>query len=409
MQQTIFNHTTLSEVYGHTKWEEEVNTLNTQHHAHTNDMDPPLLWIIKVDPNLDKTILNELKAVLEPVKQFTLVVGSNTNYGIGIKPGGWRDGQAGQNILDAYDNGQVYFPGGDGAYQMLRRAHEARSDRVVIETRLDADDAVNKKYVAALQSTALRTLVDPKISGYDGRDGDDDDDDDGEQSSKEEKKEIQTARWLYWCPQTHVQWNPSSSADSPSGGPGFLQVFQMPNICVTSGLSLGFAVGTEEENVPRYEHSKVYMMIAVIHNNKGKKNITQGIEGTDKHDCGLYPSSKCAVFVSDPMVSAFRSRAMTSAGMHNIDALGVPSIATPEKFKEMAAKLWKETIERQFGIRTERAKEAADFMMVNYLGTVRDNLRGQCTHGHSCKLSSLEKLQMTIDILEEETGGVQLE
>jgi len=168
MQQTIFDHATQSEVYQHTKWEEEVNHLNEHHHSPKRVMDPLFLWIIKVDPNMDQTILDELNAVLEPAKQFTLVVGSNTNYGIGIKPGGWRDGQAGQNILDAYDNGQVFFPGGDDAntHQMLRGAHDAREDRVVIETRLDADDAVNVDYIAALQMSALRTLVEPTVSRY---------------------------------------------------------------------------------------------------------------------------------------------------------------------------------------------------------------------------------------------------
>ena len=185
-----------------------------------------------------------------------------------------------------------------------------------------------------------------------------------------------------------------------------LQVFQMPQACVTAGLTLGFAVGTEDAHVPRYEHSKVYWEISVHHNNKGK-NTTH--DASDVHDCGLYPSSRCAVFVEDPRVSAFRSRAMTSAGMHNIEAGGEPSVKTPEKYKEMARKLWKETIRINFGIQTEKAKEAADFMIVNHLGTVKDNLRGQCTHGHSCKLSSVEKLQRTIDILEEEFGGVELD
>ena len=56
-----------------------------------------------------------------------------------------------------------------------------------------------------------------------------------------------TARWLYWCPRTHLQWNPSVGSDgggmSTSGGnPGTLQVLQMPNHCITPGPTLGFAV-----------------------------------------------------------------------------------------------------------------------------------------------------------------------
>ena len=144
------------------------------------------------------------------------------------------------------------------------------------------------------------------------------------------------------------------------------------------------------------------------HNSKGKKDLAHPSNKTDIHDCGLYPSSQCAIFVQYPRVSAFRSRAMTSAGMHNIEAEGGTSVKTPQKYIDYAAKLWDGTIESQFGINTSQAKEAADFMSTNYLGTVRDNLKGQCTHGHSCKISSMEKLQSTIDILEEEVGGMEI-
>jgi len=409
MGQTIFDHSTLSEVYAWTKWESEVDDL---HRTNETVMDPQLLWIIKVDPNIDKTVLKELNAVLEPVRNFTLVVGSNANFGIGKKSGGWRDGQAGQDILDAHREGHLYFPRDDGgALNMLQRAHDAREDRLVMETRLDADDAINLDYIAALQQTAVRKLIDPNVSKFDASQADDDGEDEIEDESEDEQ--TQTARWLYWCPQIHAQWNPSYSSEGSSNYPGMLQVFTMPNTCVTAGLTLGFAIGTKEENVPRYEHAKVMWEIAINHNNKGKKNITRGnnaeSETVNKHDCGLYPSSKCAVFVENPKVSAFRTRAMTSAGMHNIEAQGETSTKTPAKYKKMAEQLWHGQIEQQFGIQTVRAQEAADFMHTIYVDTVRDNLRGQCTSGHSCKLSSLEKLQRTIDILEEETGGVEMD
>lgn len=384
MKQSILNDTTFSEVYEGSKWEEEMTTMmNTQNDTHKVVTDPRFLWVIKIDPNLDKTVLKELKAVLEPVKQFTLVVGSNINYGIGIKPGGWRDGQAGQDILDAYEKGQGYFPEEDdkhGALQMLRRAHEAREDRVVLETRLDADDAINVEYIAALQTTALRKLVDREVSEID----------DDDLSEEDGNEQIKTARWLYWCPHTHVQWNPSSSVDSPDHNPGTLQVFQMPFTCVTPGLTLGFAVGTKEDHVPRYEHSKVYWEIAVNHKIEGESESIQDGDKPDKHHCGLYPSSNCAILVDNPAVSAFRSRAMTSAGMNNIEARGEPTVVTPMKYREKSAQLWDNIIQEKFGIETTKAKEAANFMLTNYLGTVRDNLRGQCTKNHSCKESSLE-------------------
>ncbi|KAL9188460.1 hypothetical protein ACHAXT_006838 [Thalassiosira profunda] len=399
MDQTLFDGgETLSMVYSHTKWEKEFDELQRRRQRAT---DPAFLWVVKVDPNLDKTILKELLEVLEPVKGFAVVVGSNRNFGIGIKPGGWRDGQAGQDILDAYDNGHVHFPGGEDAIHTIRRAHEAREDRVVIETRLDADDAVHVDYLATLQLGAVRTLVDPQFSEYDGYV--EPDSEDNQPSPEEVKEQMQTARWLYWCPQSHVQWNPSTSDKDP----GYLQVFRMPGTCVTAGLSLGFAVGATEDNVPRYQHTKIYWKITVKYNNEGKRPAADA--PIDKNDCGLYPSSKCAVFVEEPRVAAFRSRALTSAGMHNIEAQGGQTVKTNRKYREYAAQMWqKGTIERQFGIKTEKAKEAADFMQANYLETVKDNLRGQCTSGHSCKISTTEKLRSTIDLLEEEPGGLEV-
>ena len=402
----MFDPAEQSELYQDTKWEKEIDNMLNKHKHHKKVIDPIFLWIIKIDPNLDKSVLHELQQVLEPVKHFTIVVGSNTNFGIGVKAGGWRGGEAGQDILDAFDNGYNYFPANEDAYQIIRRAHEARNHRVVLETRIDADDGVNVEYFATLHDVAIRHLVDPAISEYVENPKEEDDD----ESSEDEQPppNLGTAKWLYWCPNTHVQWNPSSSSTSDT--PGLLQVFQMPMTCVTAGLTLGFAIGSKEEDVPRYPHTKIYWEIVVNHNNKDKKNMTlaETNETSDIHDCGLYPSSNCAVFVQEPRVSAFRTRAMTSAGMHNIEAQGQPSIDTPQQYKDYAEGLWKGTIHKQFGIETSACREAAAYMVDNYLGTVQDNLKGQCTHGHSCKESSLEKLQRTIDIYQEELGGISV-
>ena len=91
-----------------------------------------------------------------------------------------------------------------------------------------------------------------------------------------------------------------------------------------------------------------------------------------------------------------------------MEALGRPSIDTPDYYTQVSNKLWKSHIEDYFGIIPQQAKEAADYLMNIYVDTVRDNLKGQCTKGHSCKSSSLEKLQQTIDILEEQIGGVDV-
>ncbi len=402
--QSIFHQNKLVELYENTKWKDEVTSMI--HHRASNSssvvVDPLFLWIIKVDPDIDKQILKELNDILEPVRHFTLVVGSNNNFGVGIKNGGWRDGQAGQDLLDAFQQERVFFPElsaghddenlGSNMHQVIRRAYEARDDRVVLETRLDADDAINVEYIAQLQRMALKNLIDTNDSKFIRRSNDDDDDSTAEQA-------IQKARWIYWCAEKHFEWNPSSPFYNPNNDAGLITLFGQFNYCITPGLTIGYAVGTEEKDVPHYEHTDIYPQIALKSDRQRKKDGDIG--------CGFTPASDCLWIVDNPKISAFRSRSMTSAGMFNIEAAGVPSFGDKRNLA-YSKKVWQGPIEEWFGISSAKAKEAADFMGDNYINTVRDNIRGQCTHGHSCKISSVEKLQRTIDLSEEGAGGIEI-
>jgi hypothetical protein len=401
--QSIFYQNKLLELYENTKWKDEVSSMIQRTTSNTSSVvvDPLFLWIIKVDPDIDRQILKELNGILEPVKHFTLVVGSNNNFGVGIKNGGWRDGQAGEDLLDAFQDNRVFFPElaghdeslGSNMHQIIRRAYEARDDRVVLETRLDADDAINVEYITQLQRVALKNLIDTKDSKFVRKPNDDDDD-----STPEEA--IQKAKWMYWCAEKHLEWNPSSPFYNPNNDAGLITRFGQFNYCITPGLTVGYAVGTEEKGVPHYEHTKIYPEIALKSDHQRKKDGDVG--------CGFTPASECLWIVNNPAISAFRSRSMTSAGMFNIEAAGVPS-REDKRNLEYSMKLWQEGyIQKWFGISSAKAKEAADFMGGNYINTVRDNIRGQCTHGHSCKISSVEKLQRTIDLSEEGAGGIDI-
>ena len=400
--QSIFYQNKLLELYENTKWKDEVSSM-IQRASNTSSVvvDPLFLWVIKVDPDIDKQILKELNEILEPVKHFTLVVGSNKNFGVGVKNGGWRDGQAGQDLLDAFQDNRVFFPElaghdenlGSNMHQIIRRAYEARDDRVVLETRLDADDAINVEYITQLQRMALKNLIDTKDSKFVRKPHDDDDDSTPDTA-------IQKAKWIYWCAEKHLEWNPSSPFYNPNNDAGVITRFGSFNYCITPGLTIGYAVGTEEKDVPHYEHTKIYPEIALKSDQQRKKDGDVG--------CGFTPVSECLWIVDNPAISAFRSRSMTSAGMFNIEAGGVPS-REDKRNLDYSMKLWQEGyIQKWFGISSAKAKEAADFMGNNYINTVRDNIRGQCTHGHSCKISSVEKLQRTIDLSEEGAGGIDI-
>lgn len=110
----------------------------------------PYLWIIKVDPELDNDILQNLLLLVKSYP-FVYVVASNINFGIGVHRGGWRGGEAGKDVLGS----KIYT----GNLNWLKIAHNSRKDRVVLETRLDADDGLHATYLEVIQTEATKRLL----------------------------------------------------------------------------------------------------------------------------------------------------------------------------------------------------------------------------------------------------------
>jgi hypothetical protein len=84
--------------------------------------------------------------------------------------------------------------------------------------------------------------------------------------------------------------------------------------------------------------------------------------------------------------AALRSRTITSAGMSRVDA-------TPEgmRYENQTDRFWK-IVERDFGISRQAAETTSQYLKENLSPIILDNLKGQCTFGHSCKESSRDKL-----------------
>eukprot|EP00546_Thalassionema_frauenfeldii_P010588 CAMPEP_0178918188 /NCGR_PEP_ID=MMETSP0786-20121207/13686_1 /TAXON_ID=186022 /ORGANISM="Thalassionema frauenfeldii, Strain CCMP 1798" /LENGTH=309 /DNA_ID=CAMNT_0020591867 /DNA_START=343 /DNA_END=1272 /DNA_ORIENTATION=- len=237
---------------------------------------PPFLWIIKVDPNLVPDLLKELISIVQPYN-FIYVVASNNNYGIGQKIGGWRGGEAGIDIL----NSKVYT----GNLTWLKVAHESRKARGVLETRLDADDGLNVKYLDAIEKEASQKLL---------------------WSFNQTK--LNKRRWMYWCSLHSVEWNPTPILQlEPSGDAlrGVFSVKKTAHHCITAGMTIGLSLGMKENQVPRYQHDK---LVEQLKYSKHKPN------------CGDSETNitKCLKFISDPLLGCVRSRTLTSAGMRGV-------------------------------------------------------------------------------------------
>mmetsp|Transcript_157 Transcript_157/g.199 ORF Transcript_157/g.199 Transcript_157/m.199 type:complete len:140 (+) Transcript_157:74-493(+) len=65
-------------------------------------------------------------------------------------------------------------------------------------------------------------------------------------------------------------------------------------------------------------------------------------------------------------------------------------------------------ITKYFSIRKSSFQEANDFMSQHVVQIAQDNMKGQCTIGHSCKVSSKEKLQRFVDVELEQSQLVNI-
>jgi hypothetical protein len=184
-----------------------------------HDDTPPFLWIIKIDPNLDAFIRDELVNLVKSYP-FIILVGSNLNYGVGIRVGGWRGGEAASDVFAS----DIY----SGSADLFRRAYNAREHRAVLVTRLDADDGLHVEYLASIQEQAIS-----KLSWEFYR-----------QRSRHRKR---ANKWIYWCPQVQVEWHSMPGNATPYG---LFFGQQLERSCGTAGLAVGVSIGVNESSIP---------------------------------------------------------------------------------------------------------------------------------------------------------------
>jgi len=362
------------------------------------------LWIIKTDPQLDPTLLRELIATVEPYPNIYLVA-SNKNFMIRdthAPPGtghSWRDGAEIRDLL-LPTTARIYT----GNRTQLYAAMVQKDQQIVLETRLDADDGLHKFYLKQIQEKALEQFL--------PLEEDDDDEGNGEEGQGVNKniEHFTPPKWLYWCTRRHVEWhggvqereaapllttsNTGTTEDytvAPTKAKsvdyyGSLLAVEHSNLCITPGITVGFGIGTSSDQVPIHAHDKLFK---AIHDLK------------PENSCGYEKASDCLELVEDFLLVAVRARTPTSAGMQRVGAEvdddgGKSSKTSTEYHKKHHKKkpqvsylrtyLFWDMLHDDFSILREQIRHTNQFILNHLVPIAKDNLEGQCTSDHSCKV-----------------------
>lgn len=287
------------------------------------------LWIIRTDPDLEASIRNDLIYSLQSMPNVVLVA-SNKN------PEGFRGA-----ISDITPDSVLV-----GSIDLVRSYHEAAETNRLLETRLDADDALASDYCETVQEQASQYL-----------------DDDS---------------WTVWCADVHVEWQYYSPWNA-SDRHGALLGIKTPQ-CITAGLTWGLGTQMRRSSIgiPN-NHAKLHTLVPPCNNTDNRRGCLARV-----HSKSSAPEL--------PM--AMRGRTPTSAGMERILEPASPMVKAFSKshWRDSQPELWR-ALPRRFGIVANDLWKVRNNISNNLYNIAKDGLQGQCTKGHSCKEHSKEILK----------------
>lgn len=335
------------------------------------------LWLLRIDPDLDDSILQELTELTLTVENL-IVLASNDN-------------PRAQFRQIAPDERLVV----SGSFALWQAYHKAAQKHVVLETRLDADDALGLDFIKRLQLDAAQEF------------------NTGGSTSSKLRRRQESRPWLVWCVQDHWEWQQYASWNSsnPRGGLSHLHT----RYCVTPGLTWGFPPHDERWSASIQAQHLDGIRSIVFSSDLTPTKISHHLIHKLVPHClsnGEITRVGCLRYLGAGGVrnkaaqnspTALRLRTITSAGMGNMVLKeGIPPTGgrrqaeqlklTSYYWKVRQRQMWNQMPDlfgmNQSSIEHMRAELEAGLSVIT-----ADAEQGQCTPGHSCKEEAQEALQ----------------
>ena len=295
-------------------------------------------WLIYTDPLLDRAIVDEMAQLLKPFPYFYLVSSledrrcfAGTDIKSGLSPHDFKTGNT-TRLFDQIANAN--YP-------------------TVLESRLDADDAININWIEEVQRRAVQVFEVKK-----GRD------------------------WMYWCINRAMEWNWVGPGDrKPLQKYGALiqaRPYDERNFCHTPGMTVGVRKWSRIKSIKDAPHHLLYEELS-----------------TKNSPCGpRHSGTECITFIKNFTFAALRSRTPTSASMSSVSTNGGKAyrLAAAE-----AVDRWKDAIQ-MFAFFPNNTERISSYFFDNMKAILVDNMKGQCTKGHSCRDEAKATLERMIQL-----------
>jgi hypothetical protein len=273
----------------------------------------------------------------------------------------------------------------------------------ILETRLDADDALHQFFVETLQALAVGDESSSSVAATDKGEGGNKED---AASEGEVGFDFAPLTWRIWCVDNHAEWQYQTAWKDPTPQEIEENVGSLISIavtyCITPGLSIAF-LGQDESIAAMPSTSKHERLMHIQQCTDGPMEKLASKEHKRFRRLGpaVGPNvtSNCRSFLPMAM-AALRARTPTSAGMLNVVYNGTSFnskyLQGAEKQRAIQDRMWY-VVKRLFGFSKRNARAINRYMGDHMKVIAEENLLGQCTPGHSCKTSSQILLKSIVE------------
>jgi len=270
------------------------------------------LWIILVDPILHPSMMDELKQLVAPYPHFYIM--RKIAMEIDLK-------SLDLSLVESGDKG------------LLEQASRAADSKILVQTRLDADDGLANVLLETMQNNAVNVLQ-------------------FWNASKDENGE----GWMIQCAEHHVEWHYNLLQNDTKDDSGWLLMVDTPWFCVTPGLTVATA-----RNMGEWTNRTNYRSPLAPHDKIHKRYPK----------CQNRIKTGCVHMMNElnrTVPAAVRSRTPASSFMRGV--------GTTEKEEETPEEYW-EYLEDTFTIHRKSLATTRNFLLENAHQTAKENLESQ--------------------------------
>lgn len=286
------------------------------------------VWLVYTDPRLGPTLLQHMTRLLSRHAHFYLI---QDNTEARFKGG---------SDLERLDWEDVVT----GDARRLRYMLQQRDRFPFLETRIDADDGLHVRFVELVQEQAM-TVLHPERT-----------------------------HWTYWCISQALEWHwvgHCGVSDDQNAYGALLPSRRYENYCHTPGMTLGLYRADENTDVLNVAHSRLWSTLDERRSYCGPRTY-----GTD-----------CIRHIQEFRFAALRARTPTSASMVGVNKQPIEFL---QAWDDERRRAWY-FARRHFNVNRQGCKGTLRFLEDNMAAILEDAEVGQCTEGHSCRVSGMRE------------------